>query len=190
MSRCVRGGNRDRRNHAARPGFGPRQERRCPVGRPEPARAGRPSRVTAGPVACLVLAAGLLRQGAFFAAGQWSMGLLVAGTLVVALSDHPLSWDDIRCPPVLFLLGIGGWALLDGALHGAVRDGLPTAWLAAGVVAVLVVCRRLTGPHRRVLLGGVTTAAVVVAAAGWVGVAFRSTRGGLTRSTCGARRPR
>lgn len=153
------------------------------ITRPEPARAGHSSRMTAGLIACLVLAAGLtaglLRQGAFFAAGQWSMGLLVAGTLVVALADHPLSWDDIRCTPVLFLLGIGGWALLDGALHGAVRDGLPTAWLAVGVIAVLVVCRRLTGPHRRVLLGGVITAAVVVAAAGWVGVAFRSTPWGL-----------
>ena len=129
--------------------------------------------MTTGSVACLVLVAGLtvglLRQGALFAAGQWSMGLLVAGALFVALSEHPLSTDDLRTPPVLALLGIGGWALLDGALHGAVRDGLRTGRLAAGIVAVLVICRRLTGPQRRVLLGGVTTAALLVAAAGWVG---------------------
>lgn len=121
------------------------------------------------------LATGLLRQGAYFAPGQWAMGLIVAGALALALSACPLSGADLRLPPVPFMFGLAGWAVLVAAVHGSPTDGLPPALLAIGIVAVLVVCRRVDVADRETLLIGIVTAALVVSATGWLGLAFRLT---------------
>ncbi|HKA83570.1 MAG TPA: O-antigen ligase family protein, partial [Acidimicrobiales bacterium] len=80
---------------------------------------------------------------------------------------------DLRRPPVPALLGLAVWALLDAALHGSPGRGLAPALLAAGIVAVFAVCRRLPDASREILLSGIIATAVVVAATGWLGVAFR-----------------
>ncbi len=65
------------------------------------------------------------------------------------------------------------WAALDAALHGVPAASAGLALLLLVVVAVLVVCRRLGQEDREVLFIGVTGIGLVVALAGWLGVAGR-----------------
>jgi hypothetical protein len=64
----------------------------------------------------------------------------------------------------------------DAALLGVpVAGGIRLASLVLGVLAVLVICRRLCVEDRELLLTGVLVAGVLVAMAGWLGVAVRIT---------------
>jgi hypothetical protein len=119
------------------------------------------------------LATGLLRQGAYFTPGQLAVGLFVAAALALALVACPLSDGDRRLAPVPCLFGLAGWALLVAALRGFPIRGLPPVLLVIGVVAVLVVCRRTSGADREILVIGIITTALLVGAAGWLGIAFR-----------------
>ena len=127
----------------------------------------------AGLVLLAALAIGLLRQGAAYPAGQWAVGLFLAAALVMALVGSPPSTADLRRPPVPALLGLAAWALLDAALHGSPGRGLAPALLVAAIVGVFAVCRRLPDAGRETLLLGIIATALLVAAAGWLGVAFR-----------------
>jgi hypothetical protein len=138
--------------------------RRGPVG---------PAGAAAGLVLLTALATGLLQQGAYFAPGQWAVGLFVAAAVLVALVARPLSRVDLCLQPVPFMLGLAGWALLVAAALGSPTDGLGPALLVIGIVGVVIVCRRVTGAHREILVIGIVTTALLVAAAGWLGVAFR-----------------
>ncbi|MGH9235281.1 MAG: O-antigen ligase family protein [Acidimicrobiales bacterium] len=127
----------------------------------------------AGLIVLAALATGLLRQGAYFAPGQWAMGLIVTGALALALGARPLSRADLRLPPVPFMFGLAAWAVVVAAVRGSSPDGLPPALLAIGIVAVLVVCRRVGAAGRETMLVGIVVTALVVSVAGWLGLAFR-----------------
>ena len=127
----------------------------------------------AGGVLLAALATGLLRQGAAYTAGQLALGLFLAAALFLAVSGSPPSAADIRRPPVPALLGLAAWALLDAALHGSPGRGAAPALLVAGIVGVFAVCRRLPDAGREILLMGIIASALVVAATGWLGLAFR-----------------
>jgi hypothetical protein len=75
------------------------------------------------------------------------------------------------------LLGI--WALLRAAQAGTSAAGVTWALFGAGTAAAVTVCRRLDASTREMLLGGVLTVGVVVAAAGWLGVALHERPWGL-----------
>jgi hypothetical protein len=132
-----------------------------------------PAATGAGLVLLTALAAGLLQQGAYFAPDQWTVGLFVAAALLVALAARPLSRADLCLPPVPFMFGLAGWALLVASALGSPTDGLGPALLVIGIVAVVIVCRRVTGANREILVIGIVTTALVVAAVGWLGVVFR-----------------
>ena len=106
---------------------------------------------------------------------QRVVGLLLAAGTVLALAAWPPTRGDAR---VLVVpgLALAGWAVLDAALLGVPPAGaIGLASLVLGVVAVLVVCRRLSVEDREFLLTGVLVAGVLVALAGWLGVAVRVT---------------
>ena len=144
---------------------------------PPAARAGaRPTgreAAAAGLVLLAALAIGLLRQGAAFTSGQWAVGLFLAAALLLATVGSPPSAADLRRPPMPALLGLAAWALLDAALHGSPGRGVAPALLVAGIVGVFAVCRRLPDAGREILLMGIIATALVVAATGWLGLAFR-----------------
>jgi hypothetical protein len=77
----------------------------------------------------IAVAVGLLRQGAYFASAQWSVGLLVAGALFLALAVQPLSVADLRLPPMPFLLALAAWALVAATIDGTWTSGLRPALL-------------------------------------------------------------
>jgi hypothetical protein len=85
---------------------------------------------------------------------------------------QPLTRDDLRLPPVVPALALAAWAVLDGALVGGAGAG--PALLLVGMVAVLLICRRLRSEDREILLVGVIGIGLLVALTGWLGVAGRA----------------
>jgi hypothetical protein len=119
------------------------------------------------------VAAGLLGQGAYYVSVQRLVGLLVAAAAVLALVASPPTRGDARFL-VIPALALAAWAMLDAALLGVpIGSAVRLALLLLGVVAVVLVCRRLSPEDRDVLLFGVTLIGLLVALAGWLGVAGR-----------------
>jgi hypothetical protein len=136
--------------------------------------AGASERWTTRLVAPLLLAAvaaGVFGQGAYYPSVQRPVGALVAVACLLALAGRPLTWTDVRLPPVAPALALAGWAVLDGVLVGGAGAG--PALLLIGLVAVLLVCRRLGGEDRELLLAGMVGIGLLVAMTGWLGVAGR-----------------
>jgi hypothetical protein len=127
----------------------------------------------AGLLLLMAVAAGLLGQGGFYTTVRWYLGLLVAAATLLALAGWPPTRDDARLPPVPAALALAAWAVLDAALLGVPAAGAGPALLLLGVVAVLLVCRRLGAEDREVLLLGVVGVGLLVALTGWLGVAGR-----------------
>ena len=125
----------------------------------------------AGPLLLVAATAGLLGQGAHYPSVQRPVGLLIALATLLALVGRPLTRDDLRLPPVVPALALAAWAVLDGALVGGA--GVGPALLLVGMVGVLLVCRRLRGEDREILLAGIIGIGLLVALTGWLGVAGR-----------------
>jgi hypothetical protein len=117
--------------------------------------------------------AGLLGQGAYYPSVQRPFGVLIALATLLGLAGRPLTGDDLRLLPVVAALALAAWAVLGGALVGVAGAGVGPAVLLVGVIAVLLVCRRLGHDDRELLLAGVIGIGLLVALAGWLGVAGR-----------------
>jgi O-antigen ligase len=118
--------------------------------------------------------AGLLGQGAYYPSVQRPVALLVGAATLLALAAWPLTRGDVRLLPIGPALALAAWALLDAALLGVADAGVRPALQLVGVVAVLLVCRRLSRGDREVLLAGLIGVGMLVALAGWLGVAGRA----------------
>jgi O-Antigen ligase len=140
-------------------------------GRDAPAR--RRAVGWAGLLLLAAVAAGLVGQGAFYPRARWYLGLLVAAATVLALVAWPPTRDDARLPPVVAALALAAWAVVDAAALGVPAAAVGSALLPLGVVAVLLVCRRLGEEDREVLVIGVVGIGLLVALTGWLGVAGR-----------------
>ena len=127
----------------------------------------------AGLLLLTAVAAGLLGQGAYYTRVRWYVGVLVAAATVLALAGWPPTRDDAGLPPVVAALALATWALADAALLGVPAAGAGPVLGLLGLVAVLLVCRRLGPEDREVLLFGVVGVGLLVALAGWLGVAGR-----------------
>jgi O-Antigen ligase len=125
----------------------------------------------AGLILLLAVAAGLFGQGAYYPSVQRYVGVLVAAATVLALAAWPPTRSDAGLLPVVPALALAAWAGIDAALRGAPAASAGVALLLLSVVAVLLVCRRLGQEDREVLFIGVTGIGLVVALAGWLGVA-------------------
>jgi O-Antigen ligase len=128
----------------------------------------------AGPLLLVAVTAGLLAQGAYYPSVQRPVGVLIALATLLALAAQPLTRDDLRLPPVVPALALAAWAVLDGALLGVAGAGVGPALLLVGMVAVLLVCRRLRQEDRELLLAGMIGVGLLVALTGWLGVASRA----------------
>jgi O-Antigen ligase len=118
------------------------------------------------------LAAAAVAQGAYHAPGQVLVAAGMTSAVVVALRRSPVSVDDLRTGPLPALAALAAWALARAALAGDPRSGLGPAALAAGVAAVVLVCRRIGPAQRPALAGAAVSIGVLVALTAWVGVAW------------------
>ena len=128
----------------------------------------------AGLLLLAAAAAGLLGQGAYYPSAQRPFGVLIAAATLLGLAAWPPTRDDLRLLPVVPALALAAWAVLAGALVGVAGAGAGPALLLVGLVAVLLVCRRLRQEDREILLAGVIGIGLLVALAGWLGVADRA----------------
>jgi len=158
------------------------------AGRSDVRADGAPERWTtqlAGPLLLVAATAGLLGQGAYYPSVQRPVGLLIAVAALLVLVGRPLSRDDLRLLPVIPALALAAWAVLDGGLVGVVGGGVGPALLLIGIVAVLLVCRRLRQDDREILLAGVIGVGLLVALTGWLGSPVGSARGHSSPKVCG-----
>lgn len=118
------------------------------------------------------VAAGAAAQGGFYSAGRVMIGVLIAAALAAAMVTWPPTRADLRLGPVLATGALASWAVLDGVTQAASAGAAQYAFLLAGMVAVLLVCRRLDVPGRELLVGGLLALGMMVAATGWVGVTW------------------
>jgi hypothetical protein len=128
----------------------------------------------AGALLLVAATAGLLGQGAYYPSVQRPVGVLVAVATLLGLATWPPTSDDLRLLPVVPALALAAWAVGDGALLGVAGAGVGPALLLVGLVAVLLVCRRLRREDREVLLAGLIGVGLLVALTGWLGVAGRT----------------
>jgi hypothetical protein len=123
-------------------------------------------------VVALVVA--IAAQGAYYGAGQRIVAVVLLLVLVAALRARPWARDD-ALPPVWAGAVLAIWAAVSAAVAGDITAALPIVALLAGVVVVLVAVRRLTWGQRDALAAAVVAVGGLVAASGWVGVAWRVT---------------
>jgi O-antigen ligase len=124
-------------------------------------------------VVALVVA--IAAQGAYYSAGQQVVAVVLLLALLAALRARPWARDDAVLPPVWASATLAVWAAVSAAVAGDITAALPVMALLAGVVAVLLVVRRLTWSQRDALAAAVVAVGVLAAATGWVGVAWRIT---------------
>jgi O-Antigen ligase len=127
----------------------------------------------AAPLLLVAVASGLLGQGAYYPSVQRPFAALVVVASLLALAGRPLTKADLRLPPTVPALALAAWAVFDSALVGVGGAGAGPALLLIGLVAVLLVCRRLRGEDRELLLAGTVGIGLLVALTGWLGVAGR-----------------
>jgi len=138
----------------------------------------------------VAVAAGVVAQGGYYPAGRilvCALALAAAGVARWAgrRGDGPASQTPDHARWLLLAAAaLGLWTVLRAALaalppHGTGEAVLPSlAALAtlAGFVAVPVVTRRLTAPHREWLAGAVLAVGALIAVSAWAGVAWRLSR--------------
>ena len=129
------------------------------------------------PVLLAGLAAGLLGQGGYAGRPRVILAVLVAAAWLLTIRGPARVAYSRRVTPARVALGaaglLAGWALVDGAVHGHVRAGAGAALLAVGVAVAFSTGRRIPAASRDMLVGGLVAVGLVIASAGWVGVALR-----------------
>jgi len=124
-------------------------------------------------VVALVVA--VAAQGAYYGGGQQVLAVVLLLVLFAALRARSWSRDDALLPPVGTGAALAAWTAGSATVAGDITAALPVIALLAGVVVVLVAVRRLTGGQRDALAAAVVAVGGLVAASGWVGVAWRVT---------------
>lgn len=141
------------------------------LGEPRSRDAGAPPLAGCGLLLLAALAAAVANQGAYYGAGQWLVVVLLGAAFVTALRVRPWSRFDARVPPLALGLALAAWALVRAAAAGDVAAGVPTLALVAGVVAVVATARR--SGDLQTLASAVVAIGALLAATGWIGVAWR-----------------
>ncbi len=121
----------------------------------------------------VALTTGVVAQGAYYPNGQQVMAALMVAALVAGLRCAPPSTADARLAPVRAACVLAAWGIMSAAVAGHPGAASSTVVLLAGLVAVLLVCRRTYWAQRDSLVDAVVTVGILVAGTGWIGVAWR-----------------
>lgn len=138
---------------------------------PDAPAPGVPALPTSLLLVLAALSACITAQGGYYAGGQLATGALLVAGFLSAVRSHPLSRDDLRLGPVVAAAALGAWTVVVSFVSGGQAG--PVLALLAGVVAVLLVCRRTSARDRDGLATVLLGVGVLVALSGWVGVAWR-----------------
>jgi hypothetical protein len=120
----------------------------------------------------VALAAAVVGQGAYYAAGQWLVAGVLLAALVVALWAQWWSKADLRLAVLAACAALAAWTVLRAALAGEAADAGPTVAVLGGLGIVLLIGRRLTRPQREAVAAAMVAIGALAALTGWVGVAW------------------
>jgi O-Antigen ligase len=120
----------------------------------------------------VALAAAVVSQGAYYAAGQWLVTGVLVAALVAALWAQWWSRADLRLAVLAACAALAAWTVLRAALAGDAAEAGPTVAVLGGLAIVLLVGRRLTRPQRAAVMAAMVATGALAALTGWVGVAW------------------
>jgi O-Antigen ligase len=120
----------------------------------------------------VALAAAVVGQGAYYAAGQWLVTGVLVAALVAALWAQRWSKADLRLAVLAACAALAAWTVLRAALAGNAVDAGPTVAVLGGLGIVLLAGRRLTRPEREAMTAAMVAIGALAALTGWVGVAW------------------
>jgi O-Antigen ligase len=120
----------------------------------------------------VALAAAVVGQGAYYAAGQWLVSGVLVAALVASLWAQRWSKADLRLTVLAACAALAAWTVLRAALTGDAAEAGPTVTVLGGLAIVLLVGRRLTRPQRAAVMAAMVAIGALAALTGWVGVAW------------------
>ena len=120
----------------------------------------------------VALAAAVVGQGAYYAAGQWLVTGVLVAALVAALRAQRWSRADLRLTVLAACAALAARTVLRAALAGNAVDAGPTVAVLGGLGIVLLAGRRLTRPEREATTAAMVAIGALAALTGWVGVAW------------------
>jgi O-Antigen ligase len=120
----------------------------------------------------VALAAAVVGQGAYYAAGQWLVTALLVAALGAALWAQRWSKADLRLAVLAAGAALAAWTVLRAALAGDAAKAGPTVAMLGGLAIVLLIGRRLTQPQREAMTAAMVAIGALATLTGWVGVAW------------------
>lgn len=131
-----------------------------------------------GPILVLAaaLAAGTVAQGAYYGAGQRIVAVLLLIAVTAAGWARRWRWVELRSGVVMVVVAISLWLVVRSSLAGKPAAAVSVVALSAGVVVVMLLCRRATSAERDTLGDIAVAVATLAAVSAWAGVAWRLSR--------------
>jgi O-Antigen ligase len=120
----------------------------------------------------VALAAAVVGQGAYYAAGQRLVAAVLLAAVIVALWRHRWSKADLRQAVVVACAALAAWTAVSAAIAGDLAAAVPTVAVLAGLTGVLLVGRRLGRSERDAVAAAIVAIGALAALTGWVGVAW------------------
>jgi hypothetical protein len=118
------------------------------------------------------LAAAVVGQGAYYAAGQRLLAGVLVAAVLAALWTHRWSKADIRQAVVVACAGLAAWTAVSAAVAGDLAAAGPTVAVLAGLAGVLLAGRRLARSERDAVAVAIVAIGALAALTGWVGVGW------------------
>jgi hypothetical protein len=128
----------------------------------------------------VTLFVGTFWQGAFYRPGQLAVSAGVAVAVAASVAARRPRVRELAAAPLPAVLALAGWIVLDTAGRGAGAAGAGGAVLALGVIAVVVVVRRVPAEDRELLLAaGLPVIGTLLAMTAWLGLVLHVPRWSL-----------
>jgi hypothetical protein len=133
------------------------------------ATAGLP---VSGLLLIVALAAAVVGQGAYYAAGQRLVAGVLLAAVMAALWTHRWSMADLQPAVVVACAALAAWTAISATVAGDLAAAGPTIAVLAGLTGVLLVGRRLGRSERDAVAAAIVAIGAVAALSGWGGVAW------------------
>ena len=119
----------------------------------------------------VALAAAVMGQGAYYAAGQRLVAGMLLAAVMAALWTQRWSKADLQ-PAVVASAALAAWTAISATVAGDLAAAGPTVAVLAGLTGVLLVAGRLERSQRDAVAAAVVAIGALAGLSGWVGVAW------------------
>jgi O-Antigen ligase len=134
-----------------------------------PATAGLPAH---GLLLIVALAAAVVGQGAYYAAGRRLVAGVLLAAVLLALWTQRWSKADVQPALVVACAALAAWTAISATVAGDVAAAGPTVAVFTGLIGVLLVAGRLGRSERDAMAAAIVAIGALAALTGWGGVAW------------------